>query len=397
MRTTRLSGPVVGAGILFFVMAWHQDAFSSKEAQADVADKNNSDKLDVLVVQADADISKDSNANAHAQLLVLVLPLKAQRVDPLLVKTVDDVLASELAKRPALKITTVNDLGSLFEVEKLKDLVGCDDAACSTEIGGAIGAERILAGGLGQVGNDYVLSLRWLDAVYNRAIARVSHVITKGESGLLPGAKQAVAKLLSESTDVDETTRHRKQRPTFWTAEFSFGPSVLRAAEPYDTAFQLAAKLAWGGRAGASRLFFYGIGGVALAYFSGNVTVRSGDLDYRRLQVAPFLELRGGLPFAFRDRMRLYAGLGAGLTHEAFEGKQEAAPTRSGTLNFPEFRLFGGLWHRFWYSVSLFAGYQMRLIFRGKGADSISEMINLGTTQTSMIAHTLEMGCAFHF
>jgi hypothetical protein len=66
------------------------------------------------------------------------------------------------------------DINALLGVEKMKDAVGCTDASCLAEIGGALGAQFVLSGQLGVLSNEVVLSARLLDAKKNDVLERGS-------------------------------------------------------------------------------------------------------------------------------------------------------------------------------------------------------------------------------
>jgi tetratricopeptide (TPR) repeat protein len=68
------------------------------------------------------------------------------------------------------------DLNAILGVEQLKDAMGCDDVSCAAELGGALGAPFLVAGQLGRLDDQAVLSLRLMDtqapAVLERSSAR---------------------------------------------------------------------------------------------------------------------------------------------------------------------------------------------------------------------------------
>lgn len=329
------------------------------------------------------------------RLVVLALPLAAKRVDPALAQSLDDLLASELAKRDYLKVTTLADIDALLQEERLKDVLGCDDVSCAAEISGAIGADRILAGSLANFGDRYVLTLRWLDAVYNQPLAHVSDEIS--ESDALTATRRVVGTLLNDSQTVDATARSRKQAPTFWTLELSVGPDLISAPEPYNSEIQGTIRLAWGGQPRDVPIYFYLLGGFGFDYLSGGKDGPTGKISYSRTLLNPFAELRLALPIAFRSRTRLYAGVGAGLDVEFFSALQAGGQEPAGTQIFPEVRAVAGLWHRWHHGHSAWVGYRLRVLFRGDGADSVSELVRMGSSTESFWLHAIEIGWAFHF
>ena len=341
-------------------------------------------------------LATPARAEEPARLVVLVLPLVPKRVERAFAETIDDLVASELAQREQLKVTTLTDVNDLIQDEMRKDLLGCEDVACSAEIGGALGADRILAGSVGHFGESYILTLRWLDAVYNDALGRVSKEIAD-EAGAPAATRAALRELLNESRAADETSARRKSRPTFWTLELSAGANVATAPEPYDIAGNASVRLAWGGRPRNVPVYFYAVGGLGYDFLLGDKPGQTGDISYGRHQLTPFLEGRAALPIGFRNRLRLVAGAGAGLSVELYSADQTGGIESSGTHVFPELRLVAGIWHRFVHHHAVFAGYRWRMQLRGDGADSVSEAIQIGSSASTFWIHAVEIGWAFHF
>jgi hypothetical protein len=48
-------------------------------------------------------------------------------------------------------------------VEKTKTMLGCADAGCVAEVGGALGADRVVHGSIGRVGSSLLVNLTSLD------------------------------------------------------------------------------------------------------------------------------------------------------------------------------------------------------------------------------------------
>jgi hypothetical protein len=85
-----------------------------------------------------------------------------------------DTLAGELRKRPGVSVLTQSDLSAMLGVEKTRQMLGCTDAGCYAELGGALGADRIVHGSIGRVGDSLVVNLSALDPRRGTTIASVS-------------------------------------------------------------------------------------------------------------------------------------------------------------------------------------------------------------------------------
>lgn len=332
---------------------------------------------------------------ATARLTVLVLPLVAETIDPVVARTLDGVIASRFGERPDMKVVTLADLNDLVTVELLKDSVGCDDLSCSSELAGSIAADRIVAGNLGRLGAQYVLTLRWLDAVYAEPIAHASDAATS-EDGLGALVPRVMARLFDEALPRDERTKRDKHAPSYWTLEASTGVGTRSGPEPYAPLTSLSVRGTWGGRDVATGLYYHAVLGLDGSHAQGSASSLSGRLAYNREQVAPFLELRAALPLAFRERTRLYASLGGALAVERHSARPAGAEPSDGTEVFGALRMAAGLWHRWSRPLSVFAGYRVMVTLTGAGADPISERYALGSSRATAYGHLVELGAAWH-
>jgi len=106
---------------------------------------------------------------------VAVLPLSALGgVAKETAQLLGDALAGELRKRPGVSVLTQGDISALLGVEKTRQMLGCTESGCMAEIGGALGADRIVHGSIGKVGGTLVVNLSALDARRSTATASVS-------------------------------------------------------------------------------------------------------------------------------------------------------------------------------------------------------------------------------
>jgi hypothetical protein len=112
----------------------------------------------------------------------------------------DEALAGELRRRPGVSVLAESDVAALLGVEKKRQmLMGCSDSRCLAELGGALGADRVVHGSVGRVGNSLVITLSSLDAPRSRTVAGVSERIQgAGDEAFLDALAAMVDKLLSE-------------------------------------------------------------------------------------------------------------------------------------------------------------------------------------------------------
>jgi hypothetical protein len=107
-----------------------------------------------------------------------------------------DALAGELRKRSGISVFTQSDVSALLGVEKTRQMLGCTDSGCMAEIGGALGADRVVRGSLGRVGGSLVVNLSALDPKRAIAAASVSERLRGGGDEALLDALPAMADAL---------------------------------------------------------------------------------------------------------------------------------------------------------------------------------------------------------
>jgi hypothetical protein len=116
-----------------------------------------------------------TGAKAGKKLGVVVLPLvPLGGVPKETAQLLGDALAGELRRRAGVAVMTQADVAALLGVEKTRQMLGCSDAGCMAEIGGALGADRVVHGSLGRVGDSLIVNLSALDPRRGVAAASVS-------------------------------------------------------------------------------------------------------------------------------------------------------------------------------------------------------------------------------
>ncbi len=119
--------------------------------------------------------ARASAARDGRTMKVVVLPLvPLGGVSRETAQLLGDALAGELRRRRGVSVLTQADVSALLGVEKTRQMLGCAEAGCMAEIGGALGADRVVHGSLGRVGESLVVNLSALDPRRAAATASVS-------------------------------------------------------------------------------------------------------------------------------------------------------------------------------------------------------------------------------
>lgn len=128
---------------------------------------------------------------------VAVMDLTARGVPEDTAATVSEVLAAELGKRKDLDVITSSDVKSLLTLDQTRQLLGCGgDAACFSQLGGLLEAERLISGSIGALGNALILNLQYIDTAEGQVISRASVQSAEGKEALAQAARDAAGSLL---------------------------------------------------------------------------------------------------------------------------------------------------------------------------------------------------------
>lgn len=131
---------------------------------------------------------------AGKRLKIVVLPLAALGgVTEERARLLGDALAGELRRRAGTSVLTQADVSALLGVEKTRQMLGCTDSGCMAEIGGALGADRVVHGSIGRVGSSLVVNLSALEPRRAAAAASVSQRLRGGDEEAFLDALPSIA------------------------------------------------------------------------------------------------------------------------------------------------------------------------------------------------------------
>jgi len=85
-----------------------------------------------------------------------------------------DLLLEALLTRHGVRALGPPDVRTILSAEQQRVLLGCQDEACFADLAGALGADWLVAGSLGKLGELWVLSLQLIDPRQARVTARTS-------------------------------------------------------------------------------------------------------------------------------------------------------------------------------------------------------------------------------
>ena len=104
---------------------------------------------------------------------ILVLDLKASGIEEDQLAVVNDILGQSVSRHAALKVISTEDIRRMVDVDTERQIVGCDDASCMSQLAGAFGARYLLYGSVAKLGGLYVVQLTLFDSDKADGLGRV--------------------------------------------------------------------------------------------------------------------------------------------------------------------------------------------------------------------------------
>jgi hypothetical protein len=141
-------------------------------------------------------VSKTANAGNKDKLRVAVMDLRGtENLSANLIAFLTNTVSETLDALGPFKAISSQDIAQMLAYESSKQLLGCDDVSCLAEIGGALGADFLVSGGVSQLGELYVVQLQLTDISKAKVEARVSRE-HKGAAEELFAEVRAASKML---------------------------------------------------------------------------------------------------------------------------------------------------------------------------------------------------------
>lgn len=86
---------------------------------------------------------------------------------------ITETVIAEVRRQPNLQVVTPQEISTLLGFERQKQLLGChEDTSCMTEIGSALGVDRLLMGSLAKLGASWLVHLKLIDAARGSAVGQ---------------------------------------------------------------------------------------------------------------------------------------------------------------------------------------------------------------------------------
>jgi hypothetical protein len=109
---------------------------------------------------------------------------------------IDDYLLAAAQDVGTYQVIGPDDINAMLGFEKQKNMLGCDEASCFAELGGALGVDEIATLRVARLENDWVVTGKLIDIRRTVVVRRVSEFVPGETRNLLEGLRPIVGKLL---------------------------------------------------------------------------------------------------------------------------------------------------------------------------------------------------------
>jgi hypothetical protein len=134
-------------------------------------------------------------ASAEKPKLIVLELAVAGGADKTVASAFGEALATTLATRGLFDVVSARDVETLLGAERQRQLVGCSDTSCMTELTGALGARFLLTGTLARLGDAWQLTLTTLDSEKAQPLGRSTRL-----AGSLEQLRAVLPWALAEAT-----------------------------------------------------------------------------------------------------------------------------------------------------------------------------------------------------
>jgi TolB-like protein len=131
---------------------------------------------------------------------IAVVDLAAYEASGELAGNLTQLLGLELRKFDGVSVISRQEVAAMLEYESSKQILQCkDDFACLAEIGGALGVDYLVMGGIGKLDDTFVIHLKLVDSGRAVVVNRISEPFRGPEPQLAVAMRFATWRLLGRS------------------------------------------------------------------------------------------------------------------------------------------------------------------------------------------------------
>ena len=93
---------------------------------------------------------------------------------------ITEAVVAEVRRQSGVEVITQREIASILSLEKQRSMLGCETDACMAELGGALGADRLVAGDIAKLGESFLMHLRVVDVKKVRVAAQADRRLRGG-------------------------------------------------------------------------------------------------------------------------------------------------------------------------------------------------------------------------
>jgi hypothetical protein len=143
------------------------------------------------------------SASAAVKLKIAVFDVNISNVDPAHKPIFTEVLTTELAGLDGIEVISSKDIQAILGHEAQKQALGCSEDTCFAELGGALGAERLVVCDVGKLDQSYVVNAKLVNVAKMTTEKRAYLRITGGLDDVTSTIRAAVYQLFELDPPAD--------------------------------------------------------------------------------------------------------------------------------------------------------------------------------------------------
>lgn len=137
---------------------------------------------------------------------IAVLDLKDKGVGKDVASILTGILTNRISELGIFEVLSRQDIKNILTHEQDKMLLGCSDASCLVDIGGALGAEELITGEIGRVGKKTIIGLQRIDIRNARVVKRTQRQFIGTHEMLMEEIGHAAYNLMEDTLKAQSGT-----------------------------------------------------------------------------------------------------------------------------------------------------------------------------------------------
>lgn len=144
-----------------------------------------------------------ATARAEPQKLAVMPFTGGAGVTEQVAASLTEAAVAELRRLPDLVVVTPKEVAAVLSLDQQRLLLGCDQGDCVTDLGGALGVDRIVLGDLSKLGESWLMHVKLIDV---KRAATVKQADRRLRGKAIDDVLDALGPLLAELLDRPFTT-----------------------------------------------------------------------------------------------------------------------------------------------------------------------------------------------